>query len=102
MIASRRAVATANELTEPVDVALANVLPSLHGEIAADVRRLTANLVIVAGLLDAQAADIESAYGGRCVGVLREEGWAALALRVDPVEARAVASPCARHVWGIS
>ena len=79
-------VATTYDLVEPVDVSLANVLPSVHREIAADVRRLTTSLVIVAGLLDAQVADIESAYAGRRVGLLREEEWAALALVVDPFE----------------
>ena len=78
-------VATANDLVEPVDVALVNVLPLVHREIATDVRRLTTELVIVAGLLDTQIADIESVYAGRRVGELREDGWAALALRVDPV-----------------
>ena len=46
------------------------MLPSAHREIAADVRRLTTSLVIVAGLLDAQVADIESAYAGRRVGLI--------------------------------
>jgi ribosomal protein L11 methyltransferase len=79
-------VATAHDLVERFDVALVNVLPSIHREIAIDVHRLTTHLVIVAGFLDAHADDIESAYAARRVGMLREAGWTALALRVDAVE----------------
>ena len=77
-------VAMAHDLIERVDVSLANVLPSVHHVIAPVVRGLTAHVVIIAGMLDAQVAGIEAAYGGRRVGLLREERWVALALRVDP------------------
>jgi ribosomal protein L11 methyltransferase len=77
-------VATPHDVAEPFAVAVANVLPSIHREIAPEIRRIAAPLVIVSGLLDAQVDDVESAYRARRITLSRQDGWAALSLRVDP------------------
>lgn len=77
-------VATIDDVADVFDVVLANVLPSVHRQVAGGVRRVARRYVIVAGMLDEHAADIESLYGAtRLVASRRDEGWSALTLQVD-------------------
>ena len=77
-------VATIDAVADVFDVVLANVLPSVHRQIAVGVRRVARRHVIVAGMLDEHVADIESLYGAtRLVASRRDEGWSALTLQVD-------------------
>ena len=78
-----RAVATIDDVADDFDVVLANVLPSVHRDIAQGVCRAARGLAVVAGMLDAQVAEVESAYRATRVGSLSEDGWTALVLRVD-------------------
>jgi ribosomal protein L11 methyltransferase len=79
----RARVATIDDVAGAFDVVVANVLPSVHREVAEHVRRVAQPFVIVSGMLDAQVAEVESRYAAALVGSQHEEGWAALVLRVD-------------------
>ncbi|MEO8695048.1 MAG: 50S ribosomal protein L11 methyltransferase [Acidimicrobiales bacterium] len=79
----RARVATIDDVVGEFDVVVANVLPSVHREVAEGVRRVASRFVIVSGMLDAQVADVEPRYGAGLVTAQREDGWAALVLRVD-------------------
>jgi ribosomal protein L11 methyltransferase len=80
----RASVATIDDVADDFDVVLANVLPSVHRQIAEGVRRVARRYVIAAGMLDEQVADIESLYGAtRPVVSRRDDGWTALVLPVD-------------------
>jgi ribosomal protein L11 methylase PrmA len=61
----------------------ANVLPSVHRQVAEGVQRVARRFVVVAGMLDAQVAGVESLYRAARVAVQHEDGWAALVVRVD-------------------
>ena len=77
-------VATIDDVADVFDVVLANVLPSVHRQVAGGVRRVARRYVIVAGMLDEQVADIESLYEAtHLVASRRDDGWTALALQVD-------------------
>jgi ribosomal protein L11 methyltransferase len=65
------------------DIVLANVLPSVHREIADDVRHRAWPFAIAAGMLKGQTTEIESAYGATKVASLTEDHWIALLLQVD-------------------
>ncbi|MEO5838622.1 MAG: 50S ribosomal protein L11 methyltransferase [Acidimicrobiales bacterium] len=82
----RARVATIDDVTDEFDVVVANVLPSVHREVAEGVRRVARRFVIVAGMLDAQAVEVESWYRAARVGSQHEDGWCALVLRVDRVD----------------
>jgi ribosomal protein L11 methyltransferase len=79
----RARVSALDGVADRFDVVLANVLPSVHREIADGVRSRAWLFAIVAGMLDGQVAEIESAYGARPVASCTEGGWAALLLRID-------------------
>ena len=82
-------VATIDDIADDFDVVLANVLPSVHRQIAAGVRRVARHYVIVAGMLDGQVADVESLYGStRRLASRRDDGWTALMLQVDRTDLR--------------
>ena len=77
-------VATIDDVADVFDVVLANVLPSVHRQVAGGVRRVVRRFVIAAGMLDEHVADIESLYGAtHLVATRRDEGWSALTLQVD-------------------
>ena len=76
-------VATIDDVASEFDVVVANVLPSVHRQIAPGVRRVGPRFVILAGMLDAHVAEVESAYRATRVAIRREDGWTAVALRVD-------------------
>ena len=80
----RARVATIDDAAESFDVALANVLPSVHHRLAPGVRRLAPRFAIVAGMLDAQTGEVESIYRSARVASLAEDGWTALLLQIDP------------------
>ena len=82
-------VAAIDDIADDFDIVLANVLPSVHRQIAAGVRRVARHYVIVAGMLDEQVADIESLYGStRRLASRRDDGWTALMLQVDRTDLR--------------
>jgi ribosomal protein L11 methyltransferase len=78
-------VAEVADLDAPVDLVVANVLPSVHRAIARPIARLT-RVVIVAGLLEGQIDAVVAAYHARVHATLVEDGWAGLELRVEPDE----------------
>jgi len=65
------------------DVVVANVLPSVHREVAAALRRSATRSIIVSGMLDASAVDVERAYGLTVVERRRRDQWTAAMLRID-------------------
>jgi ribosomal protein L11 methyltransferase len=75
-------VATASDIETSVDLALINVLPSVHRTVARSITGLTP-IVIAAGLLEAQIDEVVTAYRGRLDASIVDEGWAGLDLRVD-------------------
>ena len=79
----RARVASIDGVGEEFDVVLANVLPSVHREIAHDVRGRAWLFAIAAGMLEGQAAEIESAYGATTVASRVETPWIGLLLQVD-------------------
>ena len=79
-------VATIEGVDTPFDVVLANVLPSVHRAIAADVRGRAWLFAIAAGMFEGQAAEIASAYGAMTVATRAEDQWIALLLQVDRTE----------------
>ncbi|HUP75464.1 MAG TPA: 50S ribosomal protein L11 methyltransferase [Acidimicrobiales bacterium] len=76
-------VATIDEVADDFDVVVANVLPSVHRAVARGVRRVARRHVILAGMLDADVAEVESAYRVTRVAARSADGWTAVALRVD-------------------
>ena len=82
-------VAAIDDIADDFDIVLANVLPSVHRQIAVGVRRVARQYVIVAGMLDGQVTDIESRYGStRRLASRRDDGWTALMLQVDRTDLR--------------
>ena len=79
-------VATIERVDTPFDVVVANVLPSVHREIANDVRGRAWLFAIAAGMFEGQAAEIASAYGATTVATRAEDQWIALLLQVDRTE----------------
>jgi len=79
----RARVATIDDVAGDFDVVVANVLPTVHREVAEGVRRAARHFVVVAGMLDAQLAEVESQYRAARVALHHEDGWTALMLRVD-------------------
>jgi ribosomal protein L11 methyltransferase len=76
-------VATIDDVVDEFDVVVANVLPSVHRVVAEGVRRVARRHVILAGMLDADVAEVESAYRATRVAARRADGWTAVALQVD-------------------
>ena len=76
-------VATVGGVAEAFDIVLANVLPSVHREIAGDLCSRAWRFAIVAGMLDGQVEEVESAYRATRVALLREGEWIALCLEID-------------------
>jgi ribosomal protein L11 methyltransferase len=76
-------VATIEGVDTPFDVVVANVLPSVHRAIAADVRGRAWLFAIAAGMFEGQAAEVASAYGATTVATRTEDQWIALLLQVD-------------------
>ena len=75
--------ATIDDVSGDFGVVVANVLPSIHHLVAEGVRRVARRHVILAGMLDAQVEDVESAYRATRVAVRHDAGWTAVALQVD-------------------
>jgi ribosomal protein L11 methyltransferase len=82
VVASPHDLEARSDLAAPIDLVVANVLPSLHRSVARTLARLS-RTVIVAGLLDAQRDEVVAAYGARCVAMQSDEGWSALTLETS-------------------
>lgn len=75
---------TLDELTEPFDIVVANILAPVLVSLAADLRRLTApsGVLVVSGLLDGGSDHVEAALAPmQVVDRLVRDGWTAVVLR---------------------
>jgi ribosomal protein L11 methyltransferase len=74
-------VAEPAHLDTPVDLVIANVLPSIHRDVAGPITRL-AHVVVAAGLFETQVDDVVDAYRAKLESLVVDHGWAGLDLRV--------------------